>query len=85
MQGGGYRFDPGKVHGEKFYENKDDTIGSYSIRGEKRNEAKRECEYNNTRGGKIIRAYGGCLGTERRRRTRQPAKRYGEQEACNDP
>jgi hypothetical protein len=35
--------------------------------------------------GKLARAHGGCLGTERRRRTQQPAKRRGEQEACIDP
>ena len=39
-------------------------------------------EHNN---GKLLRAHGGCLGTERRRRTQQPAKRRGEQEACLDP
>ena len=35
--------------------------------------------------GKLARAHGGCLGTERRGRTQQPAKRRGEQEACFDP
>ena len=38
-----------------------------------------------TQKGKLLRAHGGCLGTERRRRTQQPAKRHGEQEACLDP
>jgi len=35
--------------------------------------------------GKIERAIGGCLGTQRRRKTQQPAKRYGELEASIDP
>ena len=35
--------------------------------------------------GKFLRAYGGCLGTERRWRTQLPAIYLGEQEACFDP
>ena len=35
--------------------------------------------------GKIQSAYGGCLGTVRRRRTRLPAKFYGEVEVTFDP
>ena len=35
--------------------------------------------------GKLLRAYGGCLGTERRRRTRLPAISLGELEASYDP
>jgi len=34
---------------------------------------------------KVERAHGGCLGTKRRRRTRLPAKSYGELEASVDP
>jgi len=34
---------------------------------------------------KLLRANGGCLGTDGRRRTQQPAKRFGEAEAANDP
>ena len=34
---------------------------------------------------KIKRAYGGCLGARRRRRTRQAAKRHGELQASMDP
>jgi hypothetical protein len=33
----------------------------------------------------MIRAYGGCLGTKRRRRTRLPAKSFGELEVSYDP
>lgn len=32
-----------------------------------------------------VRAYGGCLGTWSRRRTRQAAKRSGEPQAGEDP
>ena len=34
---------------------------------------------------KIIRAYGGCLGVRRRRRTWQAAKCHGELQASIDP
>jgi len=34
---------------------------------------------------KLLRANGGCLGTGGRRRTQQPAKRFGEVEATDDP
>ncbi len=34
---------------------------------------------------KIQRAYGGCLGARRRRRTRPAAKCHGEQQAGVDP
>ncbi len=34
---------------------------------------------------KIQRAYGGCLGTRRRRRTRPAAKCHGELQASVDP
>ena len=34
---------------------------------------------------KLIRAYGGCLGAKRRRRTRLAAKSFGEPQAGNDP
>jgi hypothetical protein len=34
---------------------------------------------------KLQRAHGGYLGTQRRRRTRLPAIRFGESEADNDP
>jgi hypothetical protein len=34
---------------------------------------------------KLQRAYGGYLGTQRRRRTRLPAKRFGELEVNYDP
>jgi len=34
---------------------------------------------------KLIRAVGGCLGIDRRRRTRQPAKSFGELDKSIDP
>ena len=34
---------------------------------------------------KILRAYGGCLGGKRRRRTRSTAKSFGEPQAGFDP
>jgi len=34
---------------------------------------------------KIQRAYGGCLGARRRRRTRQAAKSHGELQASIEP
>ena len=39
----------------------------------------------NSREVKIKRAYGGCLGARRRRRTRQAAIRHGELQASMDP
>jgi len=34
---------------------------------------------------KLLRAYGGCLGANRRRRTWQAAKSFGEPQAGFDP
>ncbi len=34
---------------------------------------------------KVVRAYGGCLGIRRRRRTQRAAKMYGELRASIDP
>ncbi len=34
---------------------------------------------------KLVRAAGGCLGIDRRRRTRKPAKSFGELDKSCDP
>jgi len=53
-------------------------------KGERRNNSLRKVE-SFSRKVKIVRAYGGCLGADRRRRTRQAAKCHGELQASVDP
>ena len=56
--------------------------------GLRKEESKEPCERESAGRGKtikLIRAQGGCLGTERRRKTRQAAKSHGEPQAGFEP
>ena len=91
LQAGGRGFEPHILHQgmhqmhARFFDRigrKADTKRRINDKSETR---RRESVAGLTKSEKRARAYGGCLGSRRRRRTRQAAKDRGEARAALDP
>ena len=93
LQAGGRGFEPHILHQgmHQMHARFFDRIGRKADTKRKRNDKReRTCGRASaprelTKSEKRARAYGGCLGSRRRRRTRQAAKDRGEARAALDP